>query len=248
MGKTYLWDNKGVWIERGPIIFGYANYDFYLLDPAGAEVNGKTLRQIPAASYQSELKEIDVYVVLRKGAGTAEVNKAAVQDPDAVIVVGMDQWILTDALKRAAVCTSGIIGCIGLGFIAGNKACVTHLLDGFEKENAWPGYQHQLDLPLAIMGRVDRAFIVASSSIYVHKCALVASYLEEKGIAKGQQLQEVAGGFALRVVGQNNWQFYKNDSPLELFAGKPRVVVSSSVRYCTNWGRLSPKATDSRGD
>ena len=193
MGKTYLWDNKGVWIERGPITFGYANYDFYLLDPAGAEVNGKTLRQIPADSYKSELEKIDVYVV-RKGAGTAEVNKAAVQDPDAVIVVGMDQWVLTDALKRAAICTSGIIGCIGVGFIAGNKACVTHLL------------------------------------------------------AKGQQLQEVAGGFALRVVGQNNWQFYKNDSPLKLFAGKPIVLVSSSVRYCTNWGRLSAQATDSRGD
>ena len=107
-----------------------------------------------------------------------------------------------------------------------------------EYDNSVPAWERHL----------DRAFIVASSSIYVHKCALVASYLEEKGIAKGQQLQEVAGGFALRVVGQNNWAFYKNDSPLKLFTGKPIVLVSSSVRYCTNWGRLSARATDSRGD
>jgi hypothetical protein len=247
MGKTYLWDDKGSWVERGPIALGHANYEFYLLDAAGANVNGKTLRPIQYTSYRTELVNNDVYAV-RKSAGLAEANRAKVQDPDAVIVVGMDQWVLTDTSKKAAVCTSGIIGCIGLAFIGGNKACATHILDGFEEESVWPEYQHQLDLPLTIMGRVDRAIIVASSSIYVYKCALIANYLEGKGISKAQQSQEISGGFALRIIGDNSWQFFNQDSPLQLFPKKEIVLTSKSARFCTNWGKLSSRASDSRGD
>jgi hypothetical protein len=247
MGQTYLWDDKSGWSPRTPIAFGHGGYEFYLKDVSADEINGERLRAISSELYRTELATKDVYV-LRKGASAGEANRAAPRDPDAVIVVGMDQWVLTNTLKRAAVCTSGIIGCIGLAFIAGNKACATHILDGFEEASVWPEYQHQLDLPLAVMGRVDRAIIVASSSIYVSKCALIADYLETKGISKGQQKQEIAAGFALRAIGDNDWQYYNKDVPLQLFAGKPTVLVSQSARYCTNWGKLSAKASDSRGD
>src|ERR1700736_3679113 len=113
MGKTYLWDDKeAVWLGRSPIAFGHTGYDFYLLDPGGTKVNDKTLRQIPSGSYIHELETKDGYVV-RKVASNAEANKATLQDPDAVIAVGMDQWVLTNAVNRVAICTSGIIGCSG---------------------------------------------------------------------------------------------------------------------------------------
>ena len=244
MGQTHILGKENTWLPRAPIKFGFDGYDFYVTAAQGVAIGGQTLVPIDATTYQTTLVNSDVYVVA-KNQDKPNANKGVVPLVP-VVVVGMDQWVLTDTSKGAAVCTSGIIGCIGLVLMGGSQIAVTHVLDGFEKKEPWASYKIELAKMVAAMARVDSARIVASSSIYVDKCKLLADFLAELGIKLGQQEQLIGPGFALEPAAAS-WKMTLAPKPLQLFAKPEPAVVSKADLYIIKSGKLSNSAADSGG-
>lgn len=157
------------------------------------------------------------------------------------VVVGLDQWVVASTTRYVTLCTSGIIGCVGLALLGKNFVCLTHIFDGFEKN--WKAYSHQLDLPMAVMKNVDEAVIVTSSHIHNHRAELLEQWLPSKRVNKVSRM--TSNGLVVRKD-QSGWKVETVAEAASIYFRKTKVVsVAGAEHIIDNWGRLSVHAADS---
>lgn len=157
------------------------------------------------------------------------------------VVIGLDQWAVASTTRYVTLCTSGIIGCVGLALISKNFVCLTHIYDGFEK--SWDSYRHQLDLPFAVMRNVDQAVIVTSSHIHNHRAELLEKWLPTKLVNNVVRL--TSNGVVVRKT-QSGWRVEtKAEAGDTYFRNTKVVTVAGSEKIIDNWGKLSVHASDS---
>lgn len=161
-----------------------------------------------------------------------------------MVVVGLDQWVNIRKIRFTKLCTSGILGCVGLVLESPNFICATHIFDGFEKN--WDAYRHQLDLPIAVMGNVTQATLVISSKIkpIMAREKLLREWLISQNINTAETL--LGNGFIVRKTMTGAWNIdLKDPSNRFQFLSQSNIVASESGPYVDNWGKLSHHAADS---